>query len=147
MQLAPTQNLDDSPSPVIPFQPETQAEEITASIVRLMLKFEVARVQLETPDLVNLSETDRIALRQEATQMRIKGFATQKTAIASGIPALYDDDFVRREGIRIAYFLARGAKNQASLIEEETITIAVNKALYNINDDRITIDLEFLAAA
>lgn len=147
MQLAPTQNLDENPSPVIPFQAETEAEEITASIVRMMLKFEVARVQLETPDLVDLSEPERIALRQEATQMRIKGFATQKSAIASGIPALYDDDFVRREAIRIAYFLARGAKNQASLIEEEAITIAVNKALYNIDDDRITIDLEFLAAA
>jgi hypothetical protein len=146
MSLAPTQNLDDRPTPVIPFQPETEAEEVTANIIRMMLKFELARVQLETPDLIDLSENERITLRQEATKTRINGFNAQNAALASGVPATYDDDFLRREGVRMAYFLARGAKNQARLIEEETITIAVNKALYNIDDDRITIDLELLAA-
>jgi hypothetical protein len=146
MSLAPTQNLDDNPVQVIPFQPETKAEEVTANIIRMMLKFEVARVQLETPDLVDLSDDDRKALRTEAIKTRRDGFKAQTAAFASGIEANYDDEFLRREGVRIAYFLARNAKNQARLIEEETISLAVNKALYNIDDTRITIDLELLAA-
>ena len=147
MQATPTQNLDDVLTPVTPFHPETKAEEVTANIIRMMLKFEVLRVQLETPDLINVSDTERFVLRQEASTLRLEGFRAQKRAITSGITAIYDDYLLGGEGTRIAYLLARGAKNQASLIEEEVISISVNKALYNIDDDRITIDdLDLIAA-
>jgi hypothetical protein len=140
---ATTQNLDDTLIPVVPFHPDTEAEEITANIIRTMLKFEVLRVQLETPDLIIAPETERFVLHQQASTLRVEGYRAQKRAISSGINAVYDDYLLRREGIRIAYFLARGAKNQASLIEEEVISISVNKALYNIDDDRISIDYDF----
>lgn len=139
----PTQNLDDTNIIVTPFEPETLAEEITANVVRLMLKFEVLRVQLQTPDLITAHETERSLLRQHASTIRVEGFRAQKRAKSLGINAIYDDYLVRREGVRIAYFLARGATNQARAIEEQVISISVNKALYDLDDDCITIDYDF----
>lgn len=144
--LAPTQNLDDTNIAVVPFQPETLAEEITANMIRIMLKFEVLRVQIQTPDLINASETERSFLRQHASTLRVEGFRAQQRAKSLGINAIYDDYLLRREGIRIAYFLARGAKNQARVIEEQVISISVDKALYDLDDDRITIDFDLKAA-
>ena len=138
-----TQNLDDTNIIITPFQPETLAEEITANVVRLMLKFEVLRVQLQTPDLIAARETERSFLRQHASTLRVEGFRAQKRAMSLGINAIYDDYLLRREGVRIAYFLARGAHNQARAIEEQVISISVNKALYDLDDDCITIDYDF----
>ena len=138
-----TQDLDDTNITVTPFHPETLAEEITANVVRLMLKFEVLRVQLQTPDLIPVNETQRSFLRQHASALRVDGFRAQKRAMSLGINAIYDDYLLRREGIRIAYFLARGIKNQARAIEEQVISISVNKALYDLDDDYITIDYDF----
>ena len=135
-----TQDLDNTNIAVIPFHPETPAEEITANIIRMMLKFEVLRVQLQTPDLLNGPETERSFLRQYASSLRVEGFRAQRRAKNLGINAIYDDYLLRREGIRIAYFLAR---NQARLIEEQVISISVNKALYDLDDDRISIDYDF----
>jgi len=138
----PTQTLDDTTTAVVPFQPETLAEEITANIIRTMLKYEVLRVQIQTPDLINPLETERSFLRLHATNLRVEGFRAQKRASSLGINVIYDDYLLRREGIRIAYFLARGSGNQASLIEEQVISISVNKALYDIDEDRISIDYD-----
>jgi hypothetical protein len=145
MSTTTTQNLNHLNSPVIPFQAETPEEETTAKVIRMMLKFEVLRVQLESGQLP-LTEDERFAMRQEASSLRVLGFRAQRTAVEAGIPVTYDDDLLRREGTRIAYLLARSATDQAKLIEEEVITISVNKALYNIDEDRITIDLASLAA-
>jgi len=139
----PTQNLDDTNIIVTAFEPDTLAEEITANVVRLMLKFEVLRVQLQTPDLITARETERSLLRQHASAIRVEGFRAQKRAKSLGINAIYDDYLLRREGVRIAYFLARGATNQARAIEEQVISISVNKALYDLDDDCITIDYDF----
>ena len=142
MQTA-TQTLDDTLIKVLPFDPETLEEEITGNIVRIMLKFEVLRVQIQTPDLINACETERSFLRQQISNLRVEGFRAQKRARSLGINAIYDDRLLRREGIRIAYFLARDAKNQARFIEEQVISISVKKALYDIDDDHIPIDYDF----
>ena len=140
---APTPYVDDANIAVIPFQPETLAEEIAANVIRMMLKFEVLRVQVQTPDLLNGIEAEQSFLRQYASALRVEGFRAQRRAKNLGINAIYDDYLLRREGIRIAYFLARGAGNQARAIEEQVISISVNKALYDLDDDRISIDYDF----
>jgi len=140
---ASTPSLDDTNIAVIPFHPETLAEEITANVIRMMLKFEVLRVQVQTPDLLNGLEAERSFLRQYASALRVEGFRAQRRAKNLGINAIYDDYLLRREGIRIAYLLARGAGNQARAIEEQVISISVNKALYDLDDDRISINYDF----
>lgn len=140
---ASTPYVDDTNIAVIPFHPETLAEEIAANVIRMMLKFEVLRVQVQTPDLLNGLEAERSFLRQYASALRVEGFRAQRRAKNLGINAIYDDYLLRREGIRIAYFLARGAGNQARAIEEQVISISVNKALYDLDDDRISIDYDF----
>ena len=103
-----------------------------------MLNFEVLRVQLEG-GRPNLTESQRLSMRQQATAIRTLGFRTEREAITAGVPLSYDDDLLRREGTRIAYLLARNAFDQAMLVEKEVITISVNKALYDIDEDRMTI--------
>lgn len=138
MNLASTQSLDPSNTSITQFQPQNEHEEITAKVVRMQLKFEVLRVQLES-NLVDLSETERMAMRRHATNIRVDGFRIQREACESGKPFAYDDELLRREGTRIAYLLARDAKDQAALIEEEVVTMSVHKALYEIDEEMITI--------
>lgn len=133
------ENLQSSNCPIIPFQPQTESEEVTAKVVRMMLKFEVVRVQLEN-GLLELNETERITMRQDATAIRVDGFRIQRRAIDRGIKLSYDDELLRREGTRIAYLLARNAINQANLVEEQVVAISVNQALYEIDEDYIIQD-------
>ena len=135
---ANTRNLNHHESPIIPFQPQTSDEAITAKVIRMMLNFEVLRVQLEG-GRPNLTESQRVSMRQQATAIRTLGFRTEREAITAGVPLSYDDDLLRREGTRIAYLLARNAFDQAMLVEKDVITISVNKALYDIDEDRMTI--------
>ncbi len=137
---ATTQNLNSHNSPIIPFQPQTSDEVITARVVRMMLNFEVLRVQLEggRPDL---SENQRMLMRQHAIAVRTLGFRTQREALTAGAPLSYDDELLRREGTRIAYLLARNAFDQAMVVEKEVITLSVNKALYDIDEQEITISV------
>lgn len=132
------QNLQSSNSPIIPFQPQTESEEVTAKVVRMMLKFEVLRVQLEN-GLLELDETVRLTMRQDATAIRVDGFRIQREAVDRGIKVSYDDELLRREGTRIAYLLARNAIDQANLVEEQVVAISVNQALYEIDEDYILI--------
>jgi hypothetical protein len=132
------QNLQSSNCPIIPFQPQTESEEVTARVVRMMLKFEVVRVQLEN-GLLELNETERLTMRQDATAIRVDGFRIQRRAIDRGIKVSYDDELLRREGTRIAYLLARNAIDQATLVEEQVVAISVNQALYEIDEDYILI--------
>lgn len=132
------QNLQSSNCPIIPFQPQTESEEVTAKVVRMMLKFEVVRVQLEN-GLLELNETERLTMRQDATAIRVDGFRIQRRAIDRGIKLSYDDELLRREGTRIAYLLARNAIDQANLVEEQVVAISVNQALYEIDEDYILI--------
>lgn len=132
------QKLQSSNSPIIPFQPQTESEEVTAKVVRMMLRFEVLRVQLEN-GLLELDETERLTMRQEATAIRVDGFRIQRKAVDRGIKVSYDDELLRREGTRIAYLLARNAIDQANLVEEEIVAISVNQALYEIDEDYILI--------
>jgi hypothetical protein len=97
----PTQNLDDANIIVTPFEPETLAEEITANVVRLMLKFEVLRVQLQTPDLITARETERSLLRQHASTIRVEGFRAHPPPQSLALHAKDDDDLRRRDGVRI----------------------------------------------
>jgi len=124
-------------NPIIPFEPKGRHEEVTAKVVRMMLKYELIRVQLES-NLVDLDSNQRAARRQEAIQLRITGFRTQREAREQGMPFTYDDDLLRREAIRMAYLLVRNETEEAQRIEEQVLAISVNEALYGMDDELIT---------
>ena len=134
----PTQNLGPSRTPIVLFEPRNPHEEVTAKVVRMMLKYEVLRVQLES-NLIDFDVNQRTAKRQEAIQLRIAGFRTQRESAEQGMPFTYDDELLRREAIRVAYLLARNATEEAKRIEEEVVAISVTQALYGMEDDPITI--------
>ena len=129
-------------TPLILFEPKNAHEEVTANVVRMMLKYEILRVQIES-NLIDLDINQRAEKRKEAIQLRIDGFRTQRESGEKGMPFTYDDELLRREGIRIAYLLVREATEEAKRIEEEVVAISVNKALYGMDDDLI----EFATAA
>lgn len=132
----PAQNPASSPPTLIVFEPKNSHEEVTAKVVRMMLKYETLRFQIEK-NLIDLDTNQRAEKRQEAIQLRIDGFRTQREAAEKGMPFTYDDVLLRREGIRIAYLLLRGAIEEAKRIEEDVVAISVNKALYGMDDDLI----------
>lgn len=123
--------------PIIPFEPKDQHEEVTARVVRMMLRYELIRVQLES-NLIDLDPNQRAARRDEAIQLRIAGFRTQRQAREQGMPFTYDDDLLRREAIRMAYLLVRKETEEARRIEEQVVAISVNQALYGMDDELIT---------
>ena len=126
-----------SPRTPIPFKPKDAHEAITAKVIRMMLQYELIRVQLES-NLVDLDDDQRAAKRQEAIQLRITGFRTQREAEQQEMRFTYDDELLRREALRMAYLLVRNETEEANRIEEEVVTISVNKALYGLDDDLIT---------
>ena len=133
----PTQKLRSSQTPIIPFEPTNPHEEVTAKVIRMMLNYELVRVQLES-NLIDLDPNQRAAKRHEAIQLRITGFRTQREAREQGMPFTYDDELLRREAIRMAYLLVRNETEEARRIEEEVVAISVNTALYGMDDDLIT---------
>ncbi len=134
----PTQNLGSSETPILFFEPRNPHEEVTAKVVRMMIEYEVLRVQLES-NLMDFDGNQRTAKRQEAIQLRITGFRTQRESAEHGMPFTLDDELLRREAVRIAYLLARNATEEAKRIEEQVVTISVNQALYGMDDELITI--------
>lgn len=135
---SPTQNLGSSETPILFFEPSNTHEEVTAKVVRMMIKYEVLRVLLES-NLIDFDANQRAAKRQEAIQLRITGFRTQRQSTEQGMPFTLDDELLRRGAIRIAYLLARNATEEAKRIEEQVVTISVNQALYGMDDEVITI--------
>lgn len=129
-----TRNFTGSLQPIVPFRPKTSDEKITAQVIRMMLNFEVIRVQLEG-GRSGLTERQCQLMREHAIRVRVLGFRTERLATNAGVPLSYDPDLLRREGTRIAYLLARKAFHQAMLVENEVITLCVNKALYGIEED------------
>jgi len=123
-------------TPIAPFEPKDQHEDVTAKVIRMMLKYELIRVQLES-NLVDLDSNQRALKRHEAIQLRITGFRTQREAREQGMPFTYDDDLLRREAIRMAYLLVRNETEEAQRIEEQVVAISVNKALYGMDDELI----------
>ena len=134
---SPTQNPEPPPNPIILFEAKNPHEAVTAKVVRMMLTYEILRVQIEH-NLIELDTNQSAAKRQEAIQLRIQGFRIQRESGEQGMPFTYDDELLRREGIRIAYLLLRGANEEAKRIEEDVVAISVNKALYGMDDDLIT---------
>ena len=138
MMNTPTQNLSSSPPrPLTLFEPKNAHEEVTAKVVRMMLKYEILRFQIEK-NLIDLDANQRAEKRQEAIQLRIDGFRTQRESGDKGMPFSYDDELLRRGASRIAYLLLRDATEEAKRIEEDVVAISVNKALYGMDDDLIT---------
>lgn len=123
-------------TPIIPFEPNCEHEEVTARVVRMMLRYELIRVQIES-NLIDLDPDQRAARRDEAIQLRITGFRTQRQAREQGMPFIYDDDLLRREAIRMAYLLVRKETEEARRIEEQVVAISVNQALYGVDDELI----------
>jgi hypothetical protein len=129
-----TQNLGTSEIPILSFEPRNSHEDVAAKVVRMMIKYEVLRVLLES-NLIDFDANQRAAKTQEAIQLRIKGFRTQRESAEQGMPFTLDDELLRRGAVRIAYLLARDSKHEAERIEEQVVTISVNQALYGIDDE------------
>ena len=133
-----TQQLHPTTSSITPFQPQNQHEKTVATVVRMMLRYELVRVQLESR-LTDADENQRLAMRDKAIRLWVNAFRLQQKASEAGTPFSYDDELIRREAIRIAYLLVRKAVKQARLIEEATVTISVTQALYGLDAEIINI--------
>ena len=133
-----TQVLHPMTGSITPFQPQNQRERIVARVIRMMLRYELVRIQLESK-LTDADEYQRQEMRDEAIRLWVAAFRLQQKAAEAGMRFFYDDELIRREAIRIAYLLVRNAVNQARLIEEATVTISVNQALYRLDEEIISI--------
>jgi hypothetical protein len=133
-----TQQLHPTTSSITPFQPQNEHEKTVATVIRMMLRYELVRVQLESR-LTDADENQRLAMRDEAIRLWVNAFRLQQKASEAGMPFSYDDELIRREAIRIAYLLVRKAVKQARLIEEATVTISVTQALYGLDAEMINI--------
>jgi len=129
MEAITTHNEQSTGLNFIPFRPAPGDETAVASIVRKMLHYHILRVQLEgsRPWMDNHV---RLVARRRAKQVRLKGFAEEREAIDAKIRVIYDDEMLRREGTRIAYFIARDQLEEALAYEEEIVAVAVNHSLY-----------------
>jgi len=134
----PTQQLHPTTSSITPFQPQDEHEKTVATVIRMMLRYELVRVQLES-GLTDADENQRLTMRDEAIRLWVNAFRLQQKASEAGMPFSYDDELIRREAIRIAYLLVRKAVKQARLIEEATVTISVTQALYGIDAEIINL--------
>ncbi|HEU4639386.1 MAG TPA: hypothetical protein VFS84_11075 [Candidatus Binatia bacterium] len=103
----------------------------------MMLRYELVRIRLESK-LTDADEYQRQEMRDEAIRLWVAAFRLQQKAAETGMRFFYDDELIRREAIRIAYLLVRNAVNQARLIEEATVTISVNQALYRLDEEIIS---------
>ena len=133
-----TQQLHPATSSFTPFQPQSQHEKTVATVIRMMLRYELLRVQLESK-LTDADENQRVAMRDEAIRLWVDAFRLQHKASETGMPFSYDEELLRREAVRIAYLLVRKAVKQARMIEEATVTISVTQALYGIDVEVINI--------
>jgi len=129
-----TQVLHTKTTSIKPFQPQNQRERIVARVVRMMLRYELLRIQLESK-LTDADEQQRRKMKDEAIRHWLAAFHLQQAAAEAGMRFSYDDQLIRREAIRTAYLLVRNAVNQARLIEEATVIISVNDALYGLDDE------------
>ncbi len=129
-----TQVLHTKPTCIKPFQPQNHRERIVATVVRMMLRYELLRIQLESK-LTDADEHQRRKMKDEAIRHWLAAFHLQQAAAEAGMQFSYDDQLIRREAIRTAYLLVRNAVNQARLIEEATVTISVNEALYGLDEE------------
>ena len=133
-----TQVLHPMTTSITPFQPQNQRERIVARVIRMMLRYELLRIQLENK-LTDADENRRREMHDEAIRLWVAAFHLQRRAAEAGMRFSYDDQRIRREAIRLAYLLVRNAVNQARLIEEATVTISVNDALYGLDEEMIGI--------
>lgn len=133
-----TQVLYPMTTSITPFQPQNQRERIVARVIRMMLRYELLRIQLENK-LTDADENRRREMHDEAIRLWVAAFHLQRRAAEAGMGFSYDDQRIRREAIRLAYLLVRNAVNQARLIEEATVTISVNDALYGPDEEMIGI--------
>ncbi len=129
-----TQVLHSKTTSIKPFQPQNQRERIVARVVRMMLRYELLRIQLESK-LTDADEQQRREMKDEAIRLWVAAFHLQRAAAEAGMRFSYDDQLIRREAIRTAYLLVRNAVNQARLIEEATVIISVNEALYGLDEE------------
>lgn len=129
-----TQVLHTKTTSIKPFQPQNQRERIVARVVRMMLRYELLRIQLESK-LTDADEQQRRKMKDEAIRHWLAAFHLQQAAAEAGMRFSYDDQLIRREAIRTAYLLVRNAVNQARLIEEAAVIISVNDALYGLDEE------------
>ena len=146
-------NDGKNPPNVISFKPHSDEERQISRIVRMMLQYWILRTMIERArqhgDPVNPM------LPKYAKAVRIQGFRDEfdgQVQLAQAQP-LFDDEKIRQAGTRIAYLLptveasfaarqpdrAVEVLNEALAIEEEIVTLEVNRALYGIDLERVRI--------
>jgi hypothetical protein len=138
---------------VITFKPQSEDELEAAEIIRTMLRYWKLRVTLESNFL--MAPLARTRLKRTATAIRLEGFRAErnlKLQLAQGMP-LFDDQELQQAGTRIAYMVARvrflfkngdaaqarAVHAEARSLEEDVITLSINRALYGIDLDKVRI--------
>jgi hypothetical protein len=124
---------------IMPFKPQSDDEAKAARIIRMMLHYHILRTQIEGSR--EMSDNQRKHVKQCAVQIRLQGFRDERMAnlpLAQGM-ILFDDEVLKQEGTRIAYAFGHGQIEDALNLEELTIALSVNRALYGIDVEDVRI--------
>ncbi len=85
-----TQALQPMTNSITPFQPRNQRERIVARVIRMMLRYELLRIQLEN-NLTDADENRRREMHDEAIRLWVAAFHLQRRAAEAGMRFSYDD--------------------------------------------------------
>jgi hypothetical protein len=131
----------------ISFQARDENERQVAHIVRLMLQYWILRTMIERARQQGEAVIELMV--EYAKKVRVQGFRDEFISIISLAPGqpVFDDEKLQQAGTRIAYLLPTARANfavgepdraeelldQVRKIEEEIVTLEVNRALYGIS--------------
>ena len=135
------------------FQPNDDQERAVARVIRLMLNTWVLRTTFENAR--RHGEAVSKLAEDHARAARVQGFrdevqALKSVSLAAGQP-LFDDEFLSKTGTQIAYLLAtvrtsraagederaKAVLHDALAMEEEIVTMEVDRALYGVDIQRM----------
>jgi hypothetical protein len=131
----------------ISFKARDENERQVAHVVRLMLQYWILRTMIERARQQGEAVTELTV--EYAKKVRVQGFRDEFIStifLAPGQP-VFDDEKLQQAGTRIAYLLPTARANfavgepdraeelldQVRKIEEEIVTLEVNRALYGIS--------------
>jgi hypothetical protein len=156
MNTSQPNNSHDNRLNVIPFKPQSEDEFQAARTIRMMLHYWILRTKLGIDDdSPTMSEGQRKLIKRQGQAIRLHGFRDERDSnlqLAHGM-TLFDDEILQQAATKIAYKLpsvensfrvgdadrACALLSDALTVEEEIITLSVNRALYGIDLEKVSI--------
>ena len=156
MNTSQQNNSRDNRLNVIPFKPQSEDECQAARTIRMMLHYWILRTKLGIDDdSPTMSEGQRKLIKRQGQAIRLQGFRDERNSnlqLAHGM-TLFDDEILQQAATKIAYKLpsvensfrvgdadrACALLSDALNVEEEIITLSVNRALYGIDLEKVSI--------